>query len=159
MLGRWDESLTTAAQIPDDRVNESVTLSILSSVVEIQIARGNVAEARRVRELYPPDPPDSPDVQEESSFLAADTALLHAEGRFEEALATGLKTLASVPGDGAISYQQSKQALVHATEAALALGLTRDVEDMLARIDNTPARPAASVHGGAVVAPPRASGT
>ncbi|MFL5942121.1 MAG: ATP-binding protein [Gaiellaceae bacterium] len=136
MLGRWDECLATAAQIPEDRVNESVTLSILSSVVEIQIARGDLAEARRVRELYPPD---SPDVQEQSSFLAADTALLHAEGRLEDALATGLKTLASVPGEGAISYQQAKQALVHAAEAALALGRARDVEDMLARIDHTPA--------------------
>ena len=135
MLGRWDECLATAAQIPDDRVNESVTLSILSSVVEIQIARGDAAEARRVRELYPPD---SPDVQEQASFLAADTALLHAEGRLEDALDCGLRTLASVPGEGAISYQQARQALVHAAEAALALGRTRDVEDMLERIDTTP---------------------
>ena len=35
--------------------------------------------------------------------------------------------------------QQAKQALVHAAEAALALGRARDVEDMLARIDHTPA--------------------
>jgi class 3 adenylate cyclase/tetratricopeptide (TPR) repeat protein len=132
MLGRWDECLATAAQIPEDRLNESVTLSLLSSVIEIHIARGNTAEARRVRGLYPAE---SPDVQERTSFAAADTAVLHAEGRFEEALEAGLKTFDMFGEMAAISYQQAKQAFWHAAEAALALGRTSDVESLLARVE------------------------
>jgi hypothetical protein len=132
MLGRWDECLATAAQIPEDRLNESVTLSLLSSVIEIHIARGNTAEARRVRGLYPAE---SPDVQERTSFAAADTAVLHAEGRFEDALEAGLKTFDMFGETAAISYQQAKQAFWHAAEAALALGRTSDVENLLARVE------------------------
>jgi class 3 adenylate cyclase/tetratricopeptide (TPR) repeat protein len=133
MLGRWDECLATAAQIPEDRLNESVTLGLLSSVVEIHIARGNTAEARRVRGLYPAE---SPDVQERISFAAADTAVLHAEGSFEEALVAGLKTFDMFGEMAAISYQQAKQAFWHAAEAGLALGRTSDVESLLARVES-----------------------
>ncbi len=41
MLGRWDEALAAAAQIPEDRLQEQVTLSLLSSVTEIHIHRGS----------------------------------------------------------------------------------------------------------------------
>jgi class 3 adenylate cyclase/predicted ATPase len=132
MLGRWDECLATAAQIPENSLNESVTLSLLSSVVEIHIERGNTAEARRVRGLYPAE---SPDVQERISFAAADTAVLHAEGRFEEALEAGLNTFDMFGEMAAISYQQAKQAFWHAAEAGLALGRTSDVESLLARVE------------------------
>jgi tetratricopeptide (TPR) repeat protein len=132
MLGRWDECLATAAQIPEDRLNESVTLSLLTSLVEIHIARGNAAEARRILELYPAD---SPDVQERFSVEAAEAAVLHAEGRLEEAVAAGLKTLDLGGERAAISYQQGKQAFWHAAEAALVLGRTTEVEDLLARVE------------------------
>ncbi len=132
MLGRWDECLATAAEIPEDRLNESVTLSLLSSVVEIHIARGNAPEARRLLGLYPAD---SPDLQERTSVAAADTAVLHAEGRLEEALMAALKTFDMLGEMAAISYQQAKQAFWHATEAALALGRTSDVQSLLARVE------------------------
>jgi class 3 adenylate cyclase/predicted ATPase len=133
MLGRWDECLATAAQIPEDRLTDTVTLSLLSSVVEVHIARGNVAEARRVRELYSVE---TPDVQEESSYAAGDAAVLRAEGRFEEALAAGLKALEAWGGDASsISFQQAKQGLVHAAEAALSLGRPQQVEELIAWVE------------------------
>ena len=64
MLGRWDEALERAGEIPEDRLQETTTLSLLESVVQIRIARGDVAEARRVLDLYPET---SADVQERSS--------------------------------------------------------------------------------------------
>jgi hypothetical protein len=85
-----------------------------------------------VRGLYPAE---SPDVQERISFAAADTAVLHAEGRFEEALMAGLRTFDMFGEMAAISYQQAKQAFWHAAEAGLALGRTSDVESLLARVE------------------------
>ena len=61
MLGRWDEALAAAAQIPEDRLQDCVTLSLLSSVTEIHMHRGSPDEARRVLSLYPET---SSDVQE-----------------------------------------------------------------------------------------------
>ena len=137
-LGRWDEALAVAAQIPEDRLRESVTLSLLSSVLEIQIHRGHPEEARRLRDLYPET---SVDVQEEFSYIAARAAVLHGEGRLEEALEAGLRTLEAVPGSrGALlRNQQGKQGFVHAVEAALALGRREQADELLRLVEELPA--------------------
>ena len=137
MLGRWDEALVTAAQIPEDRLQDTVTLSLLSSVTEIHIHRGEPEKARRVLSLYPAS---SPDVQEQSSYVAASAAVLRAEGRLEDALAAGLESLESFQGTRAanFSYQQGKQGLVHAVEAALALGRPEQADELLARVEELP---------------------
>ena len=91
MLGRWDEAIAAAAEIPEDHLQDTVTLSLLSSVVEIHIHRGSPEEARRVLVLYPET---SSDVQEQNSVAAARAAVLHGEGRVAEAFDAGLAALA-----------------------------------------------------------------
>jgi tetratricopeptide (TPR) repeat protein len=137
MLGRWDEAMATAAQIPEDRLRDTVTLSLLTSVTEIRIHRGEPEEARRLLSLYPAS---SPDVQEQSSYVAARAAVLHGEGRLEEALAAGLESLESSQATRAanFSYQQVKQGFVHAVEAALALGRPDQADALLARVEELP---------------------
>ena len=136
MLGRWDEALAVAAEIPEDRLQEQVTLSLLTSVLEIHVQRGRPEEARRLLSLYPDS---SPDVQEQSSYVAARSAVLRAEGRLEEALAAGLASIESPAAGGSVlSYQQAKQGFVHAVEAALALGRRGQAEELLARVEARP---------------------
>jgi tetratricopeptide (TPR) repeat protein len=137
MLGRWDEALELAAEIPEDRLQESVTLSLLSGPLEIHLQRGRVEEARRLLSLYPER---SPDVQEQSSYDAARIAVLEGEGRSEEALAAAVVALdpAHGPETSLLGYQQGKQILVHAVEAALALGRREQAEELLALVDELP---------------------
>jgi class 3 adenylate cyclase/tetratricopeptide (TPR) repeat protein len=137
MLGRWDEALAAAALIPEDRLQEAVTLSLLASVTEIQIHRGNPAEARRVLSLYPET---SSDVQEMSSIVAARAAVLHGESRLEEALAAGLKSLDPIQGAeySNFSNQQVKQGFLHALEVALALGRREQADELLTRVEKLP---------------------
>jgi class 3 adenylate cyclase/tetratricopeptide (TPR) repeat protein len=137
MLGRWDEALAAAAQIPEDRLQDCVTLSVLTSVTEIHIHRGAPEEARRVLSLYPET---SPDVQEQAQYVAARAAVLHGESRFEEALMAGLESLdfgaaANVTNFG---YQMVKQGFLHAVEAALALGRHEQAGELLALVDELP---------------------
>jgi len=137
MLGRWDEALATAAQIPEDHLQDTVTLSVLSSVTEIRNHRGEPEEARRVLSLYPAT---SSDVQEQSTYVAAHAAVLRGEGRLEEALAAGLASLESFQGPKAsyFSFQQVKQGFVHAVEAALALGRREQADELLVRVEELP---------------------
>ena len=83
---------------------------------------------------------ESSDVQEQTSYAAGLAAVLHGEGRLEEALAAGLDCLERLPGETAFrfSYQQGKQAFVHATGAALALGRREQVEELLGEIEALP---------------------
>ncbi|HVC86231.1 MAG TPA: adenylate/guanylate cyclase domain-containing protein [Gaiellaceae bacterium] len=137
MVGRWDEALTAFTGIPEDRLQDTVTLSVLSAVTEIHVHRGDPQEARRVLSLYPAT---SVDVQEESSYVAARAAVLYGEGRFEEALATGVESLAAFQGGlgSKFSYQHAKQGFLHAVEAALALGRREQAEELLAQVDELP---------------------
>jgi hypothetical protein len=137
MLGRWDEALAAAAQIPEDHLHETVTLSVLSSVTEIRNHRGEPEEARRVLSLYPAT---SSDVQEQGSYVAAHAAVLRGEGRLEEALAAGLDSLdyGQVSETAVYSYQQVKQGFVHAVEAALTLGRREQADQLLVRVEETP---------------------
>ena len=137
LLGRWDEAVELAAEIPEDRLQQSVTLSLLTGVLEIHLHRGRLDEARRLRSLYAES---SPDVQEQGSYAAADVALLHAGGRAAEALEAGLAVLATglEMSSSILSYQHAKQAWAHAAEAALELDRRERVEELLGHVDAMP---------------------
>jgi class 3 adenylate cyclase/tetratricopeptide (TPR) repeat protein len=138
MLGRWDEALAAAGQIPEDRLQEAVTLSLLSSVTEIQIHRGNPAEARRILSLFRES---SSDMQERSSYVAGRAAVLHGEGALEEALAAGLESLEPIQGGTAaanFTSQQVKQGFLHGVEAALSLGRREQADELLTRVEQLP---------------------
>jgi class 3 adenylate cyclase/tetratricopeptide (TPR) repeat protein len=143
MLGRWDEALALAAEIPEDSLHESVTLSLLSSLTEIHVHRGNPAEARRLLSLYPEE---SSDVQEQSSYIAAQAAVLHGENSLEEALAAGLESLSSYrslatrPGVATVTFssQQVKQGFLHAVECAIELGQREQAIELLDEVGEVP---------------------
>jgi class 3 adenylate cyclase/tetratricopeptide (TPR) repeat protein len=138
MLGRWDEALERAALIPEDRLQETTTLSLLESVVQIQIARGNPAEARRVLSLYPET---STDVQERCAVLVARAEVLRAEGRLDEALAAGLECLDAQAGGreaGVFSTQHGKQAFQLVVEVLIALGRRGEAADWVDRSEAVP---------------------
>jgi class 3 adenylate cyclase/tetratricopeptide (TPR) repeat protein len=138
MLGRWDEALERAAQIPEDHLQETTTLSLLESVVQIRIARGDTGEARRVLELYPET---SSDMQERSSVLAARANVLAAEGRREDALAAALDCLETQAGgtDAAVfSTQYGKQSFQLAVEALVALDRHKEAREWVDRYDRVP---------------------
>jgi class 3 adenylate cyclase/tetratricopeptide (TPR) repeat protein len=138
MLGRWDEALERARQIPEDRLQDTVTLSLLESVVVIRIARGDPSEARRILGLYPET---STDVQERNSVLAARASVLRAEGRLEDALGAALECLDSQPGGSeARTYwtQPGKQSFQLAVEILVELGRRHEAAEWIARYDSVP---------------------
>ena len=138
MLGRWDEALERAAQIPEDRLQDTTTLSLLESVVLIRIARGDPSEARRILGLYPET---STDVQEQSSVLAARANVLRAEGRLQDALEPAFECLAAQAGGsqaGVFSTQHGKQSYQLAVETLVELGRRDEAAEWVARFDSVP---------------------
>ncbi len=137
MTGRWDDALAAAAEIPEDRLQETTTLSLLTSVFEIRLHRGEIEEAGRLLSLYG-DLGASSDVQERACHDAAVAGLRRAEGRLEEALAAGLEAIEVGREQFGIGSQSVKQAFLHSVEAALALGRREQAEELLALVDSAP---------------------
>jgi class 3 adenylate cyclase/tetratricopeptide (TPR) repeat protein len=137
MLGRWDEAVSSFAELPVDRLRDAITLSVLTSVVEIHVHRGDPGEARRVLGLYA-DLEQAADVQDRSCYLGASASVLRAEGRFEEALRIGVEAAELSQATFGTATQPVKQGLVEAIEAALALGRRERVEELLATVEAVP---------------------
>ena len=115
MLGRWDEALASAGEIPEDRLHDTVTLSVLSALTRDphpsrQPGRGS---SRPVAATAA----ESSDVQDEALVRRRRVRpCCMAEGRLEEALAAGLESLGSLQGrrDLGSRIQQVKQGWLHA---------------------------------------------
>jgi class 3 adenylate cyclase/tetratricopeptide (TPR) repeat protein len=137
MLGRWDEALEAFSEVPEDRYLDALTISFLSGVLELHVHRGQVAEAARLLSLYEPLR-DSADVQNRTSFLAAEASVARADGRLEEALRLGVEAADISRSTGTDASQQIKQGLVVAIEAALALGERAKGEELVVTIEAAP---------------------
>ena len=129
-VGRWDEALETASEVPAE---EAVNLGVFVSLPDIFAARGDAAEARRLVDLIASNA-DSSDVQARATYLMELAAVLRAEGRTTEALAAaaGCVALHEELGSGS---ELIKQALVEGVEAALELGEQEKAEELLAFVD------------------------
>ena len=137
MLGRWDEALEAFSEVPEERYLDALTLSFLSGVLELQVHRGQVAEAARLLSLYEPLR-DSADVQNRTCFLAAEASVARADGRLEEALRLGVEAADISRSTGTDASQPIKQGLVVAIEAALALGERAKAEELVVTIEAVP---------------------
>jgi len=137
MLGRWDEALSRSQEVPEERLLDALTLSLLSGVLEIRVHRGEVAEARRLLSHYEPLR-DSRDLQNRSCFFAASACVARAEGRLDDAVRDGTEAARISRETGHASSQIVKQGLVEAIEAALALGDTAHAEELVASIEVVP---------------------
>jgi class 3 adenylate cyclase/tetratricopeptide (TPR) repeat protein len=132
--GQWAEALDLAAEIPDDHI--AWALSANNTLVEIAVARGQPAEARRMLAQMS-NVKDSADVQDKSAYAALNATVLRAEGRYDEALVaveeafTVLELLPGISVDVKIAFTEG-------LESALALGRLELVEELLGRIDAIP---------------------
>jgi class 3 adenylate cyclase/tetratricopeptide (TPR) repeat protein len=120
MLGRWEEALADRAEIPDEGV-DSQTLSLLSSVLEIHIRRGELEETHRLLASFA-ELEESDDLSDRSFYLAGLAAVLRLEGRLQEALDAGVRAVEIGRQHEGEATQAVKQGLVEAIEAALSLG-------------------------------------
>jgi predicted ATPase/class 3 adenylate cyclase len=137
MLGRWDEALVRMAEIPDDHLGGIAQVaSVLNGVLEFQLHRGRLQEARdlfrRFEELG-----RSGEVQMQGGYLAAVAALRLAEGNHEAALAAAEQAIATREVTG-LESQGSKLGLIHALEAAHALGRHGKTNQLLELVDELP---------------------
>lgn len=134
MTGRWDEVLATTDSFTEEQVaSGGVMLSVLQSGVETHVYRGELDEARRIASLFA-GIADSTDLQDQSCWRASTAALRLAEGRLEEALAAGVSTIETAATLGP-NFQSVKQGVVDALEAALGLGDTAKLEELLAFVE------------------------
>ncbi len=137
MLGRWDETLAAFLEVPEERLLDALTLSFLSSVLEVRAHRGEVAEAARLLSLFE-SLEESSDLQNRMMFLGASALVARAEGRPEEALQRGVEAAEISRSTEREATQAIKQGLVEAIEAALALGDTKRAEELVASIEAVP---------------------
>jgi hypothetical protein len=136
MLGRWDEAVVAFAEVPEDRLLDALTTSFLSSIPEIRIHRGDVAGAVSLLATYA-SLGESVDLQDKTGYDAAATAVARAEGQFQEALELG-STTTEVARAVSEANQSTKQAVVEAIEAALALENRVAAERLVAAIEAVP---------------------
>jgi class 3 adenylate cyclase/tetratricopeptide (TPR) repeat protein len=137
LLGRWDDVIATRNSVDEEMLNSGgVFLSMLQAGVDVYAQRGELDEARAVRELFARCEM-STDLQDQGTWRAVTATLRRAEGRLEEALAAGASTIevADVLGS---DFQGVKHGVVDALEAALALGDTAMTEKLFAFIDELP---------------------
>jgi predicted ATPase/class 3 adenylate cyclase len=137
MMGRWDEALGVIEEPTEEQTRSGgVLLSLLTSVLEIHLQRGQLDEARKVFSLFS-HLEGSIDVQDRVCYLGAGASLKRAEGRFHEALVEGEATIDAARTLG-YGQQAVKQGVVAALEAAIALGDSAKARELLAFLEDAP---------------------
>jgi class 3 adenylate cyclase/tetratricopeptide (TPR) repeat protein len=138
MLGRWEEAMEAIETFDEEQIGAGgLLLSLLQSGVDIHVQRGQLAEARRIHGMFS-SLEHTTDVQDLSSYLGSRAQIRRAEGNLVEALADAERSI-EVSRTLGIGSQSTKQGYVEAIEAALALGDTTKVAELLAPIESVPA--------------------
>jgi class 3 adenylate cyclase/tetratricopeptide (TPR) repeat protein len=137
MLGRWDEALAVSKEFSQEQIDSGgVVLSLLQSVVEVHLRQGDLESARRTCAMFS-RLEKSTDLQDQTCFFGSRSALRRAEGKLREALADADATIEAGRALG-VNQQAVKQAIVEGVEAALALGESDKVEELLAHVESVP---------------------
>jgi tetratricopeptide (TPR) repeat protein len=132
LTGRWEEALARMSEVPDQAAG---ALGLPPTTIhEIQLARGRLAEARDAVSRWPRDE-SSPDVQQRAIVAIIHAGVLRGEGRHEEALAAAEQALEARRAIG-WGHQAIKGAFVEGVEAAFALQRLEKVDELLALIEN-----------------------
>ena len=127
MTGRWDEAVAIFDELPEEQLRADTNLSsVLCGVLEIFLHRGQIERSRELHSWFDYVPTE--DHQSHAIHIAAQAELLHAEGRFAEAMDAGAYAaeVSNVP-------QAMKQGLVWTVESALALGEPGRADELLRR--------------------------
>jgi class 3 adenylate cyclase/tetratricopeptide (TPR) repeat protein len=137
MLGRWDEAVARASELPGEFVGtDIVTASVLTGVAEIHIRRGQLVVAQELLGRFDAIA-RSDDVQMHGSVFAATSAVRLAEGRMREALAAAERAIEGRQTLG-LGSQDVKQGFRNGLEAALALGDLDSVNRLLRIVEDAP---------------------
>jgi class 3 adenylate cyclase/tetratricopeptide (TPR) repeat protein len=134
MSGRWNEALESFAQIPRDRILDGNTISLLSSVLEIYVWRGRIADACALLDEFA-SRGESANLQDRGAYLAGKAAVARAEGRIDQALEVGVAAAELARETSGEASQTVKQGLVEAIEALLALGDRARAEALVGSIE------------------------
>jgi tetratricopeptide (TPR) repeat protein len=137
MLGRWDDVLVTSGEFTQEQIDAGgVVLSLLQSAVEVHVRQGDLEAARRVVAMFS-RLEESTDLQDVACYFGSRSAIRRAEGKLREALTDAEATLEAGRTLG-VNQQAVKQAVVEGVEAALELGETDKVEELLAHVESVP---------------------
>ena len=137
MLGRWDEALERLEELPRDRIGvDTSLLSPANGPLELYIHRGQLDEASALLTSYAAFDRND-DLQARGTYEVARSAVRLAEGSPREALAVAETGFRSREVLG-IAAQQAKLGLLHAIEAAVALGEQAKTEELLAVVAEQP---------------------
>ena len=137
MLGRWDEAVARAAEVPVEQIGgDTNCLSVLTGLLEIRLRRGELAPAQELLAGFE-ELGRSGDVQAHGSVYGATSAVRLAEGRFREALAAAERAIEGRRTLG-LGSQDVKQGYRNGLEAALALGDTETADRLLLIIEEAP---------------------
>ena len=138
MLGRWDEALERAAEVPEEKLSAALTMSLLASVArDPRLTAATRPRPDGLLSLFE-HLADATDVQDRAGYLSALAAVLRAEGRLADAIAAGVD---AVEVSSAVVRDQNAErqaGAVEAIEAALALGERARALELVAMIDAVP---------------------
>ena len=130
VLGRWNEALERASQVPEEEMDRADSLGVLMVVPAILVARGSLEEARGILGVSKRFE-SSHDVQERAAHAVARATVEAAGGRFGDAHTAAREAVdlgRRVGPDG----HMFRMGLEQAMESALALGDLAEVEALLA---------------------------
>jgi class 3 adenylate cyclase/tetratricopeptide (TPR) repeat protein len=136
LLGRWQEASERLAEIAARELRGTQLLSYLFTFTELELARGRVVDVERGVALGAQFE-RSADVQDRCGFAAANAALLLAQGRFRDALATAQAAVEGVRVLG-LSSQSAKLGLVAGIEAAFAIEDLDRAQELIELIETQP---------------------
>ena len=137
-LGKWEEALDWAAELPEDWMSARQAYSTVSSIcVSVLVHQGNLEEAERVVTLLG-DFATSADAQERAGHACGRARLLLARGDASEALRVA-QTALDMSDEMGLAQEYVKESVVTALEAALELGDAARAQQLLALIDELPA--------------------
>jgi hypothetical protein len=132
-LGRWDEALLGAAEVPEDVFSQTrfPFVCFLGNSVAIHCHRGELDAAAGLIERYAVLR-DSADLTERASYAWPEAQFLLARGRAAEALAVAGFPWEARDTAGGGSSESVKEAFPIAVDAALLVGDTARAEGLLA---------------------------
>jgi class 3 adenylate cyclase/tetratricopeptide (TPR) repeat protein len=134
LMGRWDEALAGAAQVPESEWSTTRLNVMVSSLMPVYLSRGQLDEAQRVYALLDAN---AADMQERGTIATATVMLARSEGRYGDALAAA-NAIREDTGVLGVGNQDIKASFVESLEAAFALGDRDEVERLLREIDAIP---------------------
>jgi tetratricopeptide (TPR) repeat protein len=133
VMGRWDEAVARADEIPDEAKTRADALGQLLVMPAIHAARGDLEESRRVLDIFTRFEA-SADVQERSAHAVARAVVQEASGRLKEAHEAAMDAVKigrTLGPDG----HMFKLGVDRAVDAGLAVGDHASVEKLLDTTD------------------------